>query len=370
MDKLFAGLCAILLLTLPGCRKRSKPTGIPPLRVEVTVAATDTIPNRMGFIGYLSSNFDAVIQPRVNGYLLTKQYENGMPVKRGQLMFTIDPDQLSTTKLAAQAQLQSARAQAAEAENNYKRAVPLARINAISQSQLDQYTAQYKAATAAVQSAEQSLSNASMNVGYTQLRSPIDGIAEHTAAHIGDYIGPGTQFNVLTTVSNLDTMTVDVALPMSQYLRYAGQRRSLYDNAGLLSDIRLVLADGVVYPYEGLYDYTRKDVSNATGTLTLVVMFPNPEQSLKPGQFARVETNVGPSRRMIVVPQRCVSQVQGINSVWVVRPDSTAEYRRVELGDTYGTLWCIESGLAEGETVVLAGQQKLRSGAKVIPVKP
>lgn len=370
MDKLFTGLCAVLLITLPGCRKRSKPAEMPPLRVEVAVAGTDSVPNRMGFIGYLSSNFDAVIQPRVNGYLLTKQYENGMPVKRGQLLFTIDPDQLSTSMYAAQAQLQSARAQAAEAQNNYQRAVPLARINAISQSQLDQYTAQYKAAKASVESAEQSLRNASMNVGYTQLRSPIDGIAAHTAAHIGDYIGPGTQFSVLTTVSNLDTMTVDVAIPMSQYLRFAGQRKSLYDNSGLLSDIRLVLADGIRYPYEGLYDYTRKDVSNAAGTLTLVVMFPNPEQSLKPGQFARVETNVGPARRQIVVPQRCVSQVQGINSVWVVRADSTAEYRRVEPGDTYGTMWCIESGLADGETVVLSGQQKLHNGAKVIPVKP
>lgn len=370
MDKVYLGLCGVLLIGLGGCRKPAKQAQMPPLRVVVAEAVADSVPNRMSFIGYLSSNFDAVIQPRVNGYLTSKRYENGMPVKRGQLLFTIDPVQLSTTMLAAQAQLQSARAQAAEAKNNYTRAVPLAKINAISQSQLDQYTAQYKAAEASVRAAEQTLSSASLNVGYTQLRSPIDGIAEHTAAHVGDYVGPGTQFSVLTTVSNLDTMTVDVALPMSQYLRYAGIRRSLYDNEGLLSNIRLVLADGVTYPYEGLYDYTRKDVSNATGTLTIVVMFPNPEQSLKPGQFARVETNVGPSRLQVIVPQRSVSQVQGINSVWVVRPDSVAEYRRVELGDTYGGGWCIRSGVEAGEQVVVSGQQKLRNGAKVIPVKP
>ena len=278
----------------------------------------------MEFIGYLASNFDAVIQPRVNGYLLTKQFANGMPVKRGQLLFTIDPDQLSTSMLAAEAALQSARAQAVEARNNYDRAVPLARINAISQSQLDQYTAQYKAAEATVRSAEQTLSSARMNVGYTELRSPIDGIISNTSAHVGDYVGPGTQFGVLTTISNIDTLTVDVAIPMAQYLRAAGPRTSIFDNAGLLTDIRLMLADGTVYPYKGLYDYTRKDVSSTTGTLVLVVMFPNPDRSLKPGQFARVEANVGPVRPRVVVPQACVSQAQGVNSVWVVRPDSPA----------------------------------------------
>ena len=212
MNRLFliTGLLAVLLA---GCRRHKPETAMPPLRVGVAEAVTDSVPNRMEFIGYLASNFDAVIQPRVNGYLLTKQFANGMPVKRGQLLFTIDPDQLSTSMLAAEAALQSARAQAIEARNNYDRAVPLARINAISQSQLDQYTAQYKAAEATVRSAEQTLSSARMNVGYTELRSPIDGIISNTSAHVGDYVGPGTQFGVLTTISNIDTLTVDVAIP-------------------------------------------------------------------------------------------------------------------------------------------------------------
>ena len=207
-----------------------------------------------------------------------------------------------------------------------------------------------------------------MNVGYTELRSPIDGIIEHTAAHVGDYVGPGTQFSVLTSISNIDTLTVDVAIPMAEYLRAAGGRGSIYDNEGLLSDIRLTLADGTRYPYGGLYDYTRKNVSSSTGTLVLVVKFPNPDRSLKPGQFARVSANVGPVQPRVIVPQQSVSQAQGVNSVWVVRPDSTAAYRRVVLGDTYGTMWCVDEGLAEGEQVVTAGQQKLRNGMKVIPV--
>ena len=217
---------------------------------------------------------------------------------------------------------------------------------------------------------ERALRNARMNVGYTELRSPIDGIIEHTAAHVGDYVGPGTQFSVLTTVSNIDTLTVDVAIPMSQYLRYAGDRTSIYDNEGLLSDIRLVLADGSRYPLGGIYDYTRKDVSSTTGTLVVVVMFPNPDETLKPGQFARVEASVGPVRPRVVVPQQAVSQTQDIASVWVVEADSTVHYRRVTPGDTYGAMWCIDEGLDRGERVVVAGQQKLHDGAKVIPENP
>ena len=341
MDKFYltAGLFAALLA---GCGKHASRQEMPPLRVEVAEAVVDSVPNRMSFIGYLASNFDAVIQPRVNGYLSSKRYSNGMPVKRGQLLFTIDPDQLSTSMLAAEAELESARAQALEARNNYDRAVPLARIDAISQSQLDQYTAQWKAAEASVR----------------------------TAAHVGDYVGPGTQFSVLTTVSNIDTLTVDVAIPMSQYLRYAGDRTSIYDNEGLLSDIRLVLADGSRYPLGGIYDYTRKDVSSTTGTLVVVVMFPNPDETLKPGQFARVEASVGPVRPCVVVPQQAVSQTQDIASVWVVEADSTVHYRRVTPGDTYGAMWCIDEGLDRGERVVVAGQQKLHDGAKVIPENP
>ena len=369
MDKIGTLLCALAALLAGGCRGRHTTGAQPSLRVEVIEAATDTVPNRMSFVSSVESNFDALIEPRVNGYLVNKYFSSGMPVRKGQLLFTIDPNLLSTTLLSAEASLESARAQEVSARNNYERAVPLARIDAISQTQLDQYTAEYVAAQAAVRSAEQQVRNARLQVGYTRIYAPIDGIIASSNAHTGDYVGVGTQFSVLTTISNIDTLTVDVAIPMAQYLRAAGPRTSIFDNAGLLTDIRLMLADGTVYPYEGLYDYTRKDVSSTTGTLVLVVMFPNPDRSLKPGQFARVEASVGPVRPRVVVPQACVSQAQGVNSVWVVRPDSTAMYRRVIPGDTYGSMWCIDEGLIDGELVVTAGQQKLHDGMKVIPEK-
>lgn len=368
MDR-FSSLACLLAIGLAGCAKESRAPHMPLLKVEVVEAQMDSVPNRMGFVGYLASHYDAIIQPRVAGYLHSMHYQSGMPVRKGQLLFSIGAELLSTTMLAADAALQSAGAQAIEAQNNYRRAVPLARINAISQSQLDQYTAQHKAAEAAVRSAEQSLRNARLEVGYARLYSPIDGVAAYADAHVGDYVGPATQFSILTTVSNIDTMTVEVAIPMDEYLRSAGEHKSIYDNRGLLSDICLTLSDGSQYPHEGAYDYTRKDISNTTGTIVVVVMFPNPRLSLKQGQFARIEANIGPTQQHVVVPQQCVSQAQGVNSVWVVRADSTAEFRQVALGATYSGGWCIDSGIDRGEWIIASGQQKMHHGMKVIPIK-
>lgn len=357
----------LLLWLCVGCHHHPSSTTEPPLTVEVARAVVDSVPHTMQFIGYLKSNFDAVIQPRVNGFLLTKQFDNGMPVRKGDLLFTIDRSQFSNTMLAAEASLESARANAVEARNNYERAVPLAAMDAISRAELDQYTARHLAADAAVRSAEQTLRNARLDVSYTAIYSPIDGIAANSAAHIGDYVGPSTEFNVLTTISNIDSLSVDLAIPMGQYLRLAGERSSIYDNDGLLSEIRLWLADRVPYPDAGRYRYTRKDVSAVAGTIVLVVAFPNPEGSLKPGQFARVTANIGADRPMVVVPAEAVSQAQGIDAVWVVGADSVASFRRVVPGIRVADGWAIEEGVEPDEWVVCGGRIKLREGMKVNP---
>lgn len=361
---------AVLILFSGGCRKRGGKTGtMPELTVETVAARIDSLPRRMEFIGYLASNANAVIQPRVNGYIRKIAFDNGMPVKRGDLLFLLDGDLLLTTQLSAEASLESARAQELEARNNYERAVPLARIEAISQTQLDQYTAQYAAARAAVRTAEQTLNSARLEVGYTRIVSPIDGIVAATSAHEGDYVGPGTQFEVLTTVSDLDTLSVALSIPMSEFLEANGDAGPSFDNRNFLRNIRLYLADGSLYPYAGTYYYTHKDVASSQGTLSISVNFPNPEQRLKAGQFARVKADGGAPNVRVVVPQKSVSQAQGVSSVWVVRPDSVVEFRRVELGDTYNDLWSLVSGVQAGEQVLVNGMQKVRNGQKVAPRK-
>lgn len=358
-------MTALLFLSIGGCTPHHKhPSKTPKLKVESAIARADTLAQTREFVSILESNFSAVIQPRVNAWLLSREYEEGMPVKRGQLLFRLDPSQLNTQRLQAEAVLTSARAQLLEARNNHDRALPLARIEAISQSDLDQYTYALAAAEASVRSAEQALRNARLNVGYTRIVAPIDGIASACEAHAGDYVGPGTRFEVLATLSNNDSLSAVVSIPTREYLSLTEGGRS-YENQNLLRDISLYLSDGSIYPYPGSYDYTLKDIAQGEGVIQLALLFPNPEGRLKAGAFARIRAQIGESRAEVLVPQRAVSQAQGVNAVWVIRADSSVEYRPVELGPTYDSLWSIRQGVQAGERVVTEGLLKLHQGERV-----
>lgn len=356
----------MIALGICSCKERAKSSNSP-LEIDVTVVDEVLLPNTMQFIAPIAANYSATIQPRISGFLLSSSFKNGMPVKRGDLIFTLDDAPQRANRLAAEAALSSAKAKAAEAKRNYERAIPLARINAISQTQLDQYTAENLAAIASVKSAEQTLRNARLDESYTRIYAPISGIISTSAATAGDYIGPGTQFSTLTTIQNIDTVGVDLAIPMREYLALSGRKEFSFDNASLLSDIRLRVADGSEYPEKGFYQYTRQSIASEMGTIVLVVGFRNPDYALKVGQFARISASLGGDKERVVVPQRAVSQVQDISSVWVIRPDSTAEYREVALGNTAGEWWIVESGVAKGEVVATTGLQKLRNGMKVLP---
>ena len=338
-----------------------------PLSIEVANVAETTLSNKQTFIAPISASYHATIQPRISGFLISSSFSNGMPVKKGELLFRLDDAPQRANRLAAEASLSSARAKAVEALRNYERAIPLARINAISQMQLDQYTAENQAAIATVKSAEQNLRNAQLEESYTRIYAPISGIISSSAATAGDYVGPGTQFSELTTIQNIDTVSIDLAIPMNEYLALSGRKEFSYDNKTLLSEIRLQVADGSIYPEQGFYKFTRQRIASDMGTIVLVVGFRNPNYALKAGQFARVTASVGGDKGCIIIPQRAVSQIQNISSVWVIRPDSTAEYREVKLGNTAGEWWIVESGLSKGERIATTGLQKLRNGMKVFP---
>lgn len=358
-------LVSLLSIATTSCKQHAM-SDVEPISIEVATAEAKKLPRTKAFIAPLSANYSATIQPRISGFLLSSSFKNGMPVKRGQLIFKIDDAPQRANILAAEASLSSAKAKAVEAKRNYERAIPLARIDAISQSQLDQYTAENLSAIAAVKSAEQTLRNARLDESYTRIYAPINGIISASAATAGDYIGPGTQFSELTTIQNIDTVCVDLAIPMSEYLAISGRKAFSYDNASLLSNIQLRTADGKEYSEKGFYKYTRQSISSEMGTIVIVVGFRNPDYALKAGQFARVTAALGADRECIVVPQRAVQQIQSISSVWVIRPDSTAEYRTVKLGNTAGEWWIVESGLNKGEIVATTGLQKLRNGEKVL----
>lgn len=358
-------LFCISAALIVGCSHSSQRVNHTSQTVEVAYAKADSIVNRMSFISTLQPNYIAVVQPRVNGYLSAKLFSNGMPVKRGDVIFRIDSRQQIADMLAAKAALTTAQANVIEAENNYKRAVPLAAIDAISQAQLDQYTAQFAAAQATVASAEQQLKNAELQVEYTTIRATINGVISASEAYSGDYVGPNTKFATLTRIENIDTLCAEVAIPMSQYLELSGRKAFSYNNKNLLSDIELYLADGKLYPIKGAYSYTKSAVADAEGTIILVVTFPNPNYLLKSGQFARVVTDVGTPQYMVTIPKCAINQIQGTESVWVVGADSTVQFRKVT------TIKELESGdvavlgLTAGQAIVKDGSARLSNNQKV-----
>ncbi len=335
------------------------------------MAEQQQLPTRMEFVGQTYSKHDVALQPRVSGYLTGIHYKEGSVVRKGDLLLTIDPQQTTVDLHRAEAALANARAVLVDAQNDYDRSVPLARISAISQSSLDKATANLAAARSSVRSASADLNRARLNQSYTKIYAPVDGVIGETRASLGDYVGTGTQIPVLNVLSQVDSIYVNVSLPLSRYLEIAARdsmEGAMHENHSLLSNIRMKLSDGTIYSYAGAYDFTQRAIDNAVGAVVLRVLFPNSDMSLKPGQYVRIMADVGRPNPVVLVPQKAVIQTQGNNSVYVVKSDSTLEFRPVGLGDTYGAQWVIGSGLAAGEQVLTEGFAKVRGGMKIIPV--
>ncbi len=367
MERLKFVLYSVLLVVVVSCHHKPQNKTLPPIKVEVATARSMAIYDRIEVASQISSLHEVVIQPRVDGFLKSINYSGGTRIKRGDLLFEIDPRQYNYSVLASKAELESAQAQELLARSNYLRAVPLAKIDAISQSDLDQYTATHSAAKAAVKSAREALNNAKLDVGYTKIYAPIDGLIAETSACEGDYVGPSSAISTLTTISYVDTVEVEVPIPTATYMKNA--LGEYVNNRELLSDIVLTLSGTERYEYMGEYDYTLADSPSASSTIAVVVKFPNPNSRLRSGVFARVTANIGAPKPRVVVPQIAVSQNQGINSVWVVAADSTVKFTEVKLGGTTDQDWIVESGLKSGDVVLTSGQLKVHNGAKVIPTK-
>lgn len=368
MKRQFTIFAVALLLISCGERKRSVEAPPTP-RVEVAKALGERVVIPMRFQTLLYSNYDATIQPRVSGYLLTKEYSKGLPVEKGQVLYTLDSAPIELQVASNRAALASAKATLAEAHNNYRRAIPLARIEAISQSALDQYKAAYTSAKAQVEVAQSTLNESLLQLSYTTITSPISGIIDDNGATIGDWVGVGTSYSVLATVSNTDEIAVHIQIPFARYYEVRGGSKDTtpsYDNSTLLSDLSLYLADGSLYPYSGTYAYTKRDAGDQTGTIILIASFPNPEGVLKVGQSAVVVANVGSPEGVVMIPQQAVVQTLDRASVWVVDRDNVATSRPVVLGEKFGPHWIIDSGIDAGEMVITSGFQRLRSGTKVI----
>ena len=288
-------------------------------------------------------------------------------VKKGQVLFEIDPRPFQAVLDQAKGQLAQAEAQMANADMNVKRDVPEAEAHAIPQSQLDNDTQVLLGAKAAVQADEATVEQASLNLGYTKVLSLIDGIAGITTVQVGNLVGPSS---VLTSVSQVNPVKVYFPISEREYLRMAdGTVPGTADwltHASRLP-LQLILADGSAYPFPGRIIFADRQINSQTGTIQIVGEFPNPKNLLRPGQSARVRTQTGILQSALLVPQSAVNQVQGGHQIVVLGPDNRAQVRNVQVGPTVGTLWVITDGVKPEERVVTAGIDKVRDGQAAKP---
>lgn len=354
-------IAALLVLTTAAaaCSKKTEAakTPPPPPTVIVTAATQSDQPITREWIGTTEGDVNAEIRPKVEGYLLRRAYTEGSAVRQGQLLFEIDLRQVQAQLNQAQANLAQAQAALAKANRDVARYEPLAAEHAISQQEVDNARSAQDAARASVGALKAAADNARLNLSWTRVTSPIDGVAGIAQAQVGNLVSPQT---VLTTVSRVDPIRVNFPMSEQEYLHY--QNAASLKNA----ELELALADGSVYPHKGRIALSGRDVSIKTGTITVIGLFPNPGNLLRPGQYAKVRAVTDVRRNAVLVPQRAVNELQGIYQVAVVGPDGKAEVRPVQVGARAGANWIIESGVAGGERVVIEGFSRVKDGQQVV----
>ena len=292
-------------------------------------------------------------------------------MRRGALLFQIDPQEYQAAAAQARATVAAAQAGLSKANTDVARLRPLAERNAVSRQDLDHAVAAQQAAQGQVDAAQAALRTAQLDLGYTKVTSPIDGLAGVSQADVGSLVGsPGP--TLLTTVSQVDTIKVKFRISEQEYLTLV---RALGDSVRTTrprgeARLELVLADGSVYGSKGRVVTVDRSVDPTTGTLGIEALFPNPTGLLRPGQFGRVRAPVTTRANAIIVPQRAVREMQGTFSVGVLKPDSTIEVRPVKAGARVGSEWVVDSGLVAGAVIVVEGMQKVRPGVKVRASSP
>ena len=337
---------------------RSLEIGISTRRTVAEVIAGD-VPVTMSFVGQTYGRNDITIQARVSGFLRSIHFKEGSFVRKGELLYVIEPQPYEAQTARSTAAVRQAEAEMIAARQNYDRVKPLAETSAASKSDLDQAVARLSAARASLNAAQASLDYTRIEQGYTRISSPLNGIIGRTLARVGDYVGEGSQYTVLNTVSH--SIRVLFYIPEQTYYDMLSRDRTR------MYDISLRIAGNVVYPQKGRFDFIGRAVQQQTGSLDAQVTFPNPDTLLRPGQFARIEVVADTVYGALLIPQTAVVQTQNVYSVYVLDKDNRARQRIVTLGGTYGDRRIVTSGVNAGERIVTSGFHKLREGAVVEP---
>jgi membrane fusion protein (multidrug efflux system) len=361
--------CGVLLLAASACSKEAPPAAPPPPEVLVTEPIQRDVPVYMELVGQAIGFQDVEIRARVEGFLETVAFTEGSLVRKGQLLYKIDPKPLQAILANAKANMATSQARLEKATNDVKRLTPLAAQQAVSQQELDNANAQRDAAIAQVDANKAAVEKAEFDLGYTTIYAPLDGLIGTTKVKAGNLVGRG-ESTLLVTISQIDPILFRAGIAEAEYLRVA-RRMQEQQAQGIVqkekTPIQLILADGSVHPHEGRLDAVERNIDTTTGTIALQIKFPNPERLVRPGQFGRVRFVIDQKKNALLVPQRAVQELQNLYSLAVVGPDNKVSFRNAKVGPREDSLWVIEEGLKPGERVIVEGLQRVREGLVVAP---
>jgi membrane fusion protein, multidrug efflux system len=357
---------AVLLLLLSGCNPRSTTAPIPP-SVEVTPVTRGNVPIYQEWIGTLDGAVNAQIRAQVSGYLVAQDYQDGERVKKGELLFEIDPRSFQATLDQAQGVLSQAEARSAKTELDVNRYAPLVKNRAISQEEYDDAVQANIETKAAVISAKALVEQARLNLEFTKIASPIDGMPDIPKAQLGDLVGPAS--GELTTVSRTDPIKAYFSVSEQSYVNFTRLFATDRDRSVQLRSLEaeLILPDGSLYSKKGSILAIDRSVGETTGAIRVEAEFPNPNGSLRPGMFARVRVKTDYKRDAVLVPIRAISEMQGTYQIAWVDSENRAHVQPVHVGERMGDLCVVADGLDSGRDVIVEGLQFVRDGMLVTP---
>jgi RND family efflux transporter MFP subunit len=358
----------LLLLAVTACGRGNVHAAGTPTAPEVSVAPViqQDVPVFSEWVATMDGYVNAQIRPQVSGYIIKQEYKEGSLVRKGQVLFEIDPRPFKAALDRAKGDLAQAQAQLGKSILDVERDTPLAEARAIAKSQLDNEIQAKRGAQAAIESNKAAVEQAELNLEWTKVTSLVDGIAGIAQVQIGNLVGPNS---VLTSVSQVDP--IKAYFPISEHEYVLAQKSSAASSKHAIgffgNSLELILTDGSLHPQKGKILLADRQVDSTTGTIRIVAAFPNPGNILRPGQYGRVRVETNIKTGALLVPQSAVAQSQGSYQVAVVGSDHKVSMRTVKPGETVGTLWVIDDGLKPGEQVVVEGLQRLKEGTTVNP---
>ena len=368
----FFRLELIFLCALFSCKAKSKVEESTPQVQVIQISSHDT-PIIKDFIGQVFGIKEIPIRARVDGFLETMDFKEGAKVKKGQLLYTIDPDRLLSNVENQKSKVSEAIIQEAKSKSDLNRYEPLAKINAVSQSDYDAMLAEYEASVASVKASKSNLELAQINLSYARIHSPISGLIGRTKAKVGEYVGQNPNPIILNKVVKTDTILVQFFISEQDYLKMARESKNLKndnidDKENSEENLELVFQDGSVFNHKGKFDFINNEVDPSTGSILIQASFPNPEFIIRPGQFAKIRANIMTIKNALLIPQRSVSQLQGKSFIYLLDSKNIINEIQIKIIANYKQFFAIKSDqLKVGDRIIYEGLQKVRPNKKVSP---